>query len=141
MKRAKFINRNSIEVIDYDKEVERIEKVYEEDIARLGVADGVLQPIVDKATDKRTPEEVELLEKRKIVEADKEAALNLLSEYQDFVETDFDGELGEFESVVPYYSKKNGTIVQKWEVIKGDESKISSKIETLKTELSNSTIR
>lgn len=137
--KAKIINRYSVEVIDYDKKVESIKSTYNSDIEMFGVADGVLQPIADKEESERTADEVKLLKKRKEIEADKEAEMLLLSDYLDFVPSEHEGgELGEFETAVPFYVKKGNAIVQKWEVVKEDESKISSKIDILKSELSDS---
>lgn len=138
MKKARYISRQSIEVIDYDKEVDTVEKVYEEDIESMGVTDDVITPIENKPTEERTDEETKLLTIRKRIETERETALKFLSEYCEFSETDFDGELVDFETAVPYYVKKGKRIVQKWDVVKGDEGKIASKIEALKAELNAS---
>ena len=112
MKKAKIINRNSIEVIDYESEIKKIESEYKADI-EFGLS-------IEKA------------------DKNKQSALEILKQYVEFSPSDFSQELGEFDSVMPYYIQKGDIIYQKWELNKGSEAKILQKINDLKNKLSSS---
>ena len=137
MQKAKFINRNSVRVIDYDRELSKINSKYKGLIEDYGVTDDVINPILKKKDSERTFEELQLIIIRKNLEDDKKEELNLLSEYKDFVATKYEGELGEFDFTEPFYIEEGDKIIRKWKVVHNDSLKISAKISKLKAELEN----
>lgn len=46
--------------------------------------------------------------------------------------------IGENDSLLPYYEVENNSIIQKWEIVNNDINIINQKIKDLKTQLSNS---
>lgn len=138
MNKAKIVSRYSVNVIDYDAEVSKVEAIYKAELDKYGVGDGVLQPILDKQDSKRTIAELQIIVKRKEIEDWKENEMKVLSEFKEFVPSDFNEELGDLESAKPYYVEKDGAVLQKWEIVKNDKTKISSRISELKAELDGS---
>lgn len=138
MNKAKIISRYSVSVINYDIELSKIDTIYKSDIAKYGVADEVINPILKKKEDKRTVDELLLIVKRKEIEDQRTEQLNFLSTFKEFVTSVFTGELGEYDSLKPYYIEEGDSVLQKWEVVQNDYAKISSKISTLKSELESS---
>ena len=53
MNKAKVISRYSVHVINYDTELSKIDTIYKSDIAKYGVADEVINPILKKKEEKR----------------------------------------------------------------------------------------
>lgn len=119
--KAKIVNKYSIEVIDYDKEVEQISKAKEEYIKKFGITEEFTLSLITKKAD----------------EIEKEQ-LSKFDEYKEFVPCAYKGEISDTDSVIPYYELESGKIVQKWEVVKNDSSKIRSKISELKSLLDSS---
>ena len=138
MNKAKIISRYSVSVINYDIELSKIDTIYKSDIAKYGVADEVINPILKKKEDKRTVDELLLIVKRKEIEDQRTEQLNFISTFKEFVTSVFTGELGEYDSLKPYYIEEGDSVLQKWEVVQNDYAKISSKISTLKSELESS---
>lgn len=138
MNKAKIISRYSVSVINYDIELSKIDTIYKSDIAKYGVADEVINPILKKKEDKRTVDELLLIVKRKEIEDQKTEQLNFLSTFKEFVTSVFTGELGEYDSLKPYYIEEGDSVLQKWEVVQNDYAKIVSKISILKSELESS---
>lgn len=138
MKKAKILSRNSVKVIDYDVELSRINSNYQNDLEESGVADDVINPILEKKDSERTYEELKLIIIRKNLEDEKKEELKLLSGYKDFVTNKYEGELGEFDSTEPYYVEEEGKIIRKWEVVHNNSLKISAKVSKLKKELEDS---
>lgn len=136
--KAKILSKYSVQVINHKTELAKIESVYNQEIYQHGVSDSVINPILKKAEKKRTVEELLLIVKRKEIEDSKKEQLESLSEYKEFSESVFTGELGEFDSIIPYYISEGDLILQKWEVVKNNGSKIASKIADLKSELEDS---
>lgn len=138
MKKAKILSRNSVKVIDYERELSKINSDYQSNLEDYGATDDVINPILEKKDSERTFEELKVIISRKNIEDQKKEELKLLSEYKDFVTTKYEGELGEFDSAEPYYIEKDNKVIRKWEVIHNDTLKISAKISRLKKELENS---
>lgn len=138
MNKAKIVSRYSVQVINYDAEVSKIETIYKSDIAKYGVADEVINPILKKKEEKRTLDELLLIVKRKEIEDQRTEQLNFLSTFKEFVTSVFTGELGEYDSLKPYYIEEGDSVLQKWEVVQNDYAKIASKISILKSELESS---
>lgn len=138
MQKAKFFNRNSVRVIDYDRELSKINSKYRDLFEEEGVTDDVINPILEKKDSERTYEELQLIIIRKNLEDEKKEELKLLSGYKEFVATKYEGELGEFDFTEPYYIEEDDKIIRKWEVVHNDSLKISAKISRLKKELENS---
>lgn len=138
MNKAKIISRYTVQVINYDAELSKIETIYKSDIAKYGVADEVINPILKKKEEKRTLEELMLIVKRKEIEDQRTEQLDMLSTFKEFVPSNFNGELGEYDSPKPYYIEESESVLQKWEVISNDPAKIASKISALKSELDES---
>lgn len=138
MNKAKIISRYTVQVINYDAELSKIETIYKSDIAKYGVADEVINPILKKKEEKRTLEELMLIVKRKEIEDQRTEQLDMLSTFKEFVPSNFNGELGEYDSPKPYYIEESESVLQKWEVISNDPVKIASKISALKSELDES---
>lgn len=138
MNKAKVISRYSVHVINYDTELSKIDTIYKSDIAKYGVADEVINPILKKKEEKRTFEELLLIVKRKEIEDQRTEQLDILATFKEFVPSNFNGELGEYDSPKPYYIEEGDSVLQKWEVITNDPAKIASKISVLKSELDDS---
>lgn len=138
MNKAKIISRYTVQVINYDTELSKIETIYKSEIAKHGVADEVINPILKKKEEKRTFDELLLIVKRKEIEDQRTEQLNILSTFKEFVPSVFTGELGEYDSPKPYYIEEGESVLQKWEVISNDPAKIASKISSLKSELEDS---
>lgn len=138
MNKAKIVSRYSVQVINYDTEVSKIETIYKSDIDKCGVADEVINPILKKKEEKRTLDELLLIVKRKEIEDQRTEQLNTLATFKEFVPSVFVGEIGEYDSPKPYYVEEGESVVQKWEVISNDPAKIASKISSLKSELKGS---
>lgn len=138
MNKAKIISRYSVQVINYDAELSKIETIYKSDIAKYGVADEVINPILKKKEDERTFDDLLLIVKRKEIEDQRTEQLNILGTFKEFVPSVFTGELGEYDSPKPYYIEEGESVLQKWEVITNDPAKIASKIASLKSELDES---
>lgn len=138
MNKAKVISRYSVQVINYDTEMSKIDTIYKSDIAKYGVADEIINPILKKKEEKRTFEELLLIVKRKEIEDQRTEQLNILATFKEFVPSVFMGEQGEYDSPKPYYIEEGESVIQKWEVISNDPAKIASKISSLKSELEGS---
>lgn len=138
MNKAKIISRYSVNVINYDAELAKIDTIYKSDIAKYGVADEVINPILKKKEEKRTVDELLLIVKRKEIEDQRTEQLNILSTFKEFVTSVFTGELGEYDSPKPYYIEEGDSVLQKWDIIANDPAKIASKISSLKSELEDS---
>ena len=138
MNKAKIISRYSVQVINYDAELSKIETIYKSDIAKYGVADEVINPILKKKEEERTFDDLLLIVKRKEIEDQRTEQLNILGTFKEFVPSVFTGELGEYDSLKPYYIEEGESVLQKWEVITNDPAKIASKIASLKSELDES---
>lgn len=138
MNKAKIVSRYSVQVINYDAEVSKIETVYKSDIAKYGVSDEVINPILKKKEEKRTLDELLLIVKRKEIEDQRTERLDDLATFKEFVPSVFMGELGEYDTPKPYYIEEGESVIQKWEVISNDPAKIASKISSLKSELEGS---
>lgn len=138
MNKAKIISRYSVSVINYDIELSKVETIYKSDIAKHGVADEVINPILKKKEEKRTIDELLLIVKRKEIEDQRTEQLNFLSTFKEFVTSVFTGDLGEYDSLKPYYIEEGDSVLQKWEVVQNDYAKIASKISILKSELESS---
>lgn len=138
MNKARIISRYTVQVINYDAELSKIETIYKSEIAKNGVADEVINPILKKKEEKRTFEELLLIVKRKEIEDQRTEQLELLSTFKEFVPSVFNGELGEYDSPKPYYIEEGDSVLQKWEIISNDPAKIASKISLLKSELDES---
>ena len=138
MNKAKIFRKYSVDVIDYDAELSKLNSNYELDLQQNGVTDDVINPILKKKAEDRTYEELLLIVKRKKIEDLKEKHLSIFSEYKDFSVEKEPNNLGEFDSLIPYYVEEGGKVVQKWEIVKDDAIKISAKISRLKKELENS---
>lgn len=136
--KAKIVSRYSVNVINYNAELSKIDTIYKSDIAKYGVADEVINPILKKKEEKRTVDELLLIVKRKEIEDQRTEQLNVLSTFKEFVTSVFIGELGEYDSLKPYYIEEGDSVLQKWEVISNDPAKIASKISSLKAELEGS---
>lgn len=78
MNKAKVISRYSVHVINYDTELSKIDTIYKSDIAKYGVADEVINPILKKKEEKRTFEELLLLLKEKRLKTRKRNSSQLL---------------------------------------------------------------
>lgn len=138
MNKAKIISRYTVQVINYDAELAKVETIYKSEIAKHGVADEVINPILKKKEEKRTFDELILIVKRKEIEDQRTEQLNILATFKEFVPSVFTGELGEYDSPKPYYIEEGESVLQKWEVISNDPAKIASKISSLKSELEDS---
>ena len=138
MNRAKIVSRYSVRVIDYDKEIAKVDTVYKVELQKHGVTDDVINPILKKKEENRNVEELLLIIKRKEIEDNKKANLAEIETFKEFVASSFNRELGEYDSPKPYYVEEGDAVVQKWEVISNDPAKIASKISSLKSELNDS---
>lgn len=138
MNKAKIISRYTVQVINHDAELSKIETIYKSDIAKYGVADEVINPILKKKEEKRTLEELLLIVKRKEIEDQRTEQLDILATFKEFVTSNFNVELGEYDSPKPYYIEEGNSVLQKWEIISNDPAKIASKISSLKSELDES---
>ncbi len=138
MNKAKIISRYTVQVINYDAELAKVETIYKSEIAKHGVADEVINPILKKKEEKKTFDELLLIVKRKEIEDQRTEQLNILATFKEFVPSVFTGELGEYDSPKPYYIEEGESVLQKWEVISNDPAKIASKISSLKSELEDS---
>lgn len=138
MNKAKIISRYSVDVINYEAELKNIDSYYASELVRRGVTDEIINPILKKKDTKRTDAELVLIVIRKELEDEKKALVENIESYMELIPSSFNGDLGELDSVKPYYVEEDGSILQKWEVVKNDRAKISFKIEELKTSLLNS---
>lgn len=138
MNKAKIISRYSVHVIDYDKEVAGVDTVYKVELQKNGVTDDVINPILKKKEDKRSVEELLLIIKRKEIEDTRTERLAEIETFKEFVPTNFNGELEEFDSPKPYYIEEGNAVIQKWEVVNNDRAKVAAKISELKSELDES---
>lgn len=138
MKRVKIISKRSVKVIDYDVELSKINSKYRDLFEEEGVTDDVINPILKKKDSERTYEELQLIIIRKNLEDKRKEELKLLSGYKEFVSTKYEGELGEFDFIEPYYIEEGDKVIRKWEVVRNDTLKISAKVSKLKKELEDS---
>lgn len=138
MNKAKIISRYAVHVINYDAELSKIETIYKSEIAKHGVADEVINPILKKKEEKRTFDELLLIVKRKEIEDQRTEQLENLATFKEFATSVFASELGEYDSPKPYYIEEGDSVLQKWEIVKNDPAKIASKISLLKSELEGS---
>lgn len=53
MNKAKIISRYTVQVINYDAELAKVETIYKSEIAKHGVADEVINPILKKKEEKK----------------------------------------------------------------------------------------
>ena len=131
-------NKYSIGVINYDAEKNKADFVYQSELIKNGVSDEVINSIIEKPEGKRTIGELQLIVKRKEINDNYQAELDRLSEYKDYEPSSFDiTTLTEYQGVRPYYEEVDNKIVQKWEVVDNDPSKILAKINELKQNLAD----
>lgn len=133
--KAKIVSKYSVSVIDYDTEVNKIETIFNSEIVKYGVNDDIIKAILAKKDDERTIEELQAIVKRKELNDWKDSQLKELDGYLEFVPSEFNGYLGEYEAAKPYYVEEYEKVVQKWEVVENDKTKILAKIDVLKGEL------
>lgn len=138
MNKAKVISRYSVHVINYEVELNKIESLYKTQLVKTDTVDEIINPILKKKEEERTIDDLLLIVKRKEIEDWKKEQLDELGTFKEFVPSSFNGELGELDSAKPYYIEEDEAVLQKWEVITNDTSKILSKISTLKASLEGS---
>lgn len=133
--KAKIVSKYAVSVIDYDTEIKKIDTIFNSEVVKYGVNDDIINSILAKKDDERTIEELQAIVKRKELNDWKDNQLKELDGYLEFVPSEFNGYLGEYDAAKPYYVEEDEKVVQKWEVVENDKTKILSKIDVLKSEL------
>lgn len=136
--KAKIISKYCVSVIDYDKEVKKVESVFSNKINSMGIDDNSINNILAKKEDDRTIEDLKKIVLRKNINDWKDDRMSELNGYKDYIPEDPPKDLKDFESVIPYYEEDDNNVIQKWEIKENDKFKMLQRINVLKKELSDS---
>lgn len=135
--RARIINKSSIEVVDIEAKILKINMIYKSKLASNGVDDDAISKLLGVEERCLSDKNKALLKKRKEIDDEKRSMLLELDQYKEYIPTKRP-DIDKFESATPYYVEEGGVIYQKWNVCKNDVSKINDEIDRLRSELSNS---
>ena len=132
MKRAKYINSENVEIIDYENCLSNIEKTFNDFIIKNKITDEEIK-ILENKTDS---ESVNLIRLRKLANKERQEEISLLDNYLEYVPCEHK-ELPKYASRKIYYTKDNSKIYEHEIIIHNDKDIIEHEISLLKNELSS----
>jgi len=138
MKVAKFINKYSIEVLEFESTQKKIEASYQDDLTFNGVTDAVIDVIKRKQerSESITEAEKNLLKIREQVDSVRNYQNNTLNNYKTLVNAPPPA-ISDMDEIVPFYNERASSIEQVWEINSNVPSKVRAKVEELKNSLAS----
>lgn len=130
MKRAKYINSESVEIIDFEETISTIEKNYNDMLKRNHITDSEVE-LIKNNTDEKS---LSLLRLRNLFDEDKTEEIKRFNSYLEFVPCE-KNELPEYSVRKIYYEKVENKIYEREIIIPNDKYVIQAKIEELKKKI------
>lgn len=136
MKVAKFINKHSIEVLDFESTNKKIEESYQDNLSFHGVANEVIDPIKRKLdrSEILSDNERNFLSVRKTCDELHDFQIASLREYKTLINAPQPA-IMDTDEASPFYNERSTTIEQVWEINHNIPEKVKAKIQKLKSAL------
>lgn len=130
------LENGSIQIFDYDAYKKRQDQYYERMKVENSIQDSVINAILKKKEDKRSPEELLKIVLRKQLDDEYSKNINAYSDWLPFKEEEFNGTVRENYYKRPKFREEDGYIIESYEEVV-DVSAVKQKIKTKQDELSS----
>lgn len=134
--RAKLVN-DTLDILSSEVTLESLKARYEKRLSESKLTDLDLSPILKKAENERSVEELRKIVFRKLADDDYKSKIQDYNSYKRLVEVEPEG-ASDTDSYEFYFTEDSDTITRHFRIKKNDSNKINEKIARLKRELSDS---